>query len=72
MQSVTLSDPPTDALAAIDARMRLRRSAWGAAAAPLVAAVLAFVTASSRAMSVVMLLLPIRMDASRSCGRAPP
>ena len=42
MQSVTLSDPPADALAAIDVRMRPRRIAWGAAAAPLVAAVLAF------------------------------
>ena len=42
MQSVRLSDPPADALAAIDARMRPRRSAWGAAAAPLVVGVLAF------------------------------
>jgi hypothetical protein len=42
MQSVMLSDPAADALAAIDARRRPRRSAWGAAVGPLVAAVLAF------------------------------
>jgi Nuclease-related domain len=42
MQNVTLSDPPADALAAIKARLRPRRIAWGAAAAPLVAGVLAF------------------------------
>ena len=42
MQNVTLSDPPADALAAIKARLRPQRIAWGAAAAPLVAGVLAF------------------------------
>ena len=42
MQNVTLSDPPADALAAIKARLRPRRRAWGAAAAPLVAGVLAY------------------------------
>ena len=60
MQSVRLSDPPADALAAIDARMRPRRSAWGAAAAPLVVGVLAF---ALRQEAVGALLLLIGMVA---------
>src|SRR5919202_2858847 len=56
MQSVTLSDPPADALAAIDARMRPRRIAWGAAVAPLVAAVLAFAL-RQEAMGALLLLI---------------
>jgi hypothetical protein len=60
MQIVTLSDPPADALAAIDARMRPRRIAWGAAAAPLVAGVLAF---AIRQEAVGALLLIIGMVA---------
>jgi hypothetical protein len=56
MQIVTLSDPPADALAAIDARMRLRRSAWGAAAAPLVAAVLAFVVGQESVGALLLLI----------------
>jgi hypothetical protein len=56
MQSVTLSDPPADALAAIAARMRPRRIAWGAAAAPLVAAVLAFAL-RQEAVGALLLLI---------------
>ena len=56
MQIVTLSDPPADALAAIDTRMRLRRSAWGAAAAPLVAAVLAFVVGQESVGALLLLI----------------
>src|SRR5919201_2228485 len=56
MQIVTLSDPPADALAAIDARMRPRRSAWGAAAAPLVAAVPAFVVGQESVGALLLLI----------------
>ena len=42
MQTVMLTDPPARELAAIEARQRPRRLAWGAATAPLVAAVPAF------------------------------
>jgi hypothetical protein len=42
MQIVTLSDQPARELAAIEARLRPRRIAWGVAAAPLVAAGPAF------------------------------
>jgi Nuclease-related domain len=56
MQSVALSDPPADALAAIDARMRPRRIAWGAAVAPLVAAVLAFAL-RQEAVGALLLLI---------------
>ena len=60
MQNVTLSDPPADALAAIKARLRPRRIAWYAAAAPLVAGVLAFAV---RQDGVGALLLIIGMAA---------
>ena len=56
MHSVTLSDPPADALAAIDARMRPRRIAWGAAVTPLVASVLAFAL-RQEAVGALLLLL---------------
>jgi len=60
MQNVTLSDPPADALAAIKARLRPRRIAWYAAAAPLVAGVLAFAVGQD---GVGALLLIIGMAA---------
>jgi hypothetical protein len=60
MQIVTLSDPAADALAAIGARMRHRRSAWCAAAAPLVAGILAF---AIRQDAVGALLLIVGMAA---------
>jgi hypothetical protein len=56
MHSVTLSDPPADALAAIDARMRPRRIAWGAAVAPLVAAVLAFALRQDAVGALLLLI----------------
>src|ERR671939_294826 len=56
MQSVTLADPPADALAAIAARMRPRRIAWGAAAAPLVAAVLAFALRQDAGGALLLLI----------------
>ena len=56
MQIVTLSDLSAGELAAIEARLRPRRLAWGAAVAPLVAAVPAFVVGQESVGALLLLI----------------